>query len=187
MNALNNFYESLTEWLNLNVWLGVDKSFQLGFVAGVACILVLVLIWACIRLRLARRERCKGITITGERGDMFITLNAIREFVKRILSEFGETSLEGIKLRQRGNTLVLVVEVVVRPDVELVPLRDTMQNRIVEEAEKRLGIDRPFQVNVTVKSVEATEKQVGNKHRRQETATGTEATSESSTESDNNF
>ena len=165
MQKLTEFYEGLTGWLNLSGWFGVSPEFENGFVSGAGLLLALILIWVLIRMRINRRERCREITITGERGDMVITANAVREFVKRILGEFAETSLEGIKLKQRGNTLVLVTEVIVLPDIELVPLRDAIQGRIVEEAQTRLGIDRPFRVNVVIKSVEASERKVGRQSR----------------------
>ncbi|MFO7821674.1 MAG: hypothetical protein R6V56_06460 [Lentisphaeria bacterium] len=163
MKILNNLYDQATEWCNLTAWFGVEPAFQSGFLAGIALLLAAILLCVIIRMRFSRRKRCKGITIAGDSGDMFITLSAIREFVKRILGEFDETSLEGIKLRQRRNTLTLIMDVAVLPDVELVPLRNAMQGRIVEEAQNQLGIDQPFQVHVTVKSVEASEKKVGAK------------------------
>ena len=123
--------------------------------------LIVLLLWALVKVRLARHQRCKWISIEGERGDMFITINAIREFVKRILSDFEETSLEGIKLRQRGNSLIMNIEIAVLPDIDLVPLRDALQSRISEESLNRLGITQNLRVNIIVKSVAASEKKAG--------------------------
>lgn len=155
MRWLAERYEALFQWLPLNTWLGVEAEFKQGLLAGILLVLVLVvLVWA-VKWRVARRPSAKGIVVPGEGGDLFITLNAVEEFVTRIMHEFDEASLRSVGLTARSQQLVLNVDIAVVPNTDLVPLRDVLQRRIISGAEEKLGINRPVRVNIRVRSFDA--------------------------------
>ncbi len=166
MSALTECYDWLTGWIRMESWLGVSSGFQDGFVAGVALSLVAALLLLALVHRIRHRTACKSVTVKGEQGDLVVTLNAVREFVKRILHDFGDTSLQALRLRHARSGLVMTVEVAVVPDTELVPLRDMLQERIIKDAAAQLGLSMPLRVNIQVRSLEADQAKIARKIRK---------------------
>ncbi|MCF7854123.1 MAG: hypothetical protein K9N51_04935 [Candidatus Pacebacteria bacterium] len=166
MSFLTVLQENLTGWFNLERWFGVTASFEDGFVTGIAvflaCMLLIWLVYRCF----GRSVRCKGLSVAGENGDLFITLTAVEEFVRRIMYEFEEASLRNIGMRTHKQLLVLDVEVGVVPGTDLVPLRDVLQRRIIADASQKLGLDRPVRVNIRVRSMEANQDKIAKETRK---------------------
>mgnify|MGYP000314761086 CR=1 FL=1 len=164
MNYMIKPYNLFLEWLQIDKWLNTSQSFESGFVTGMTVVLVLLLLYVMVKRRFRGPEKNKGITVSGENGDLFITLNAIREFIKRIISGFSELHLEQVKLRQKSNSLHLVINLSATPDADLIPLRDAVQNQIVTEGSNRLGLDMPLKVDISIRSLEANKRRISKKH-----------------------
>ena len=157
-------YRRFAGWLAERI--GVTADFNEGFVAGIALVLVLLLLYVWVRHRREHPGGSKGITVSGEQGDLFITLNAVEEFVTRILYEFDEAALEGLTLRQRHEELVLNIDISAVPEADLVPLRDALQGRIIRESQERIGLPGPIRVNVAVRSLEADREKIARRSRK---------------------
>ena len=164
MNYLTKPYNSFLEWLQLDKWLQKSEAFESGLITGIAVVLLFLLLYLLVKRRLHGPEKKKGVTISGENGDMFITLNAIREFIKRILSGFSDLRLEQVKLRQKSSSLHLIINLSATPDADLVPLRDAVQEQIVTEGANRLGLDMPLKVDISIRSLEASKRKGSKKH-----------------------
>lgn len=149
MDLCRNFYAGwrLPEWLN------VGEDFQDGFFAGLAFLLVLFLLLLLIQRMACRSRNAGGIRIGGQQGDLFITTNAVREFVARILKDFDGLKLRSLKLRTRGRHVRLTLEVGVLSDSGLPALRDAVQARVISEAENRLGLEEPPRVDLRIRSM----------------------------------
>ena len=139
----------------LNKYLGVESAFGYGVVAGVAGIVVLLLLVWLIRKLAGVSNKCKGITVEGDHGDLFVTVGAVREFVKRTLAEYDDASLHNIRLREIRNTLIMEVELDVHPDTDLVPLRDSIQNTILRDVSEKIGAKQSVRINLHVRSLES--------------------------------
>ena len=126
-----------------------------GFITGIGLGIVAVLLFFLLVLIIRRRRRSRGITITGEAGDLYITANAVREFVKRVIDEFGEVNLRNAILRQTAHGYFLRISIDVAPDTEVVPLVEQIRNRIIQQAAIKVGMDKPIKVNVVVRGYSA--------------------------------
>ena len=129
-----------------------------GFIAGVIAGFILVVIVCAIVYWIGRRHRCRGIPVQGEDGDLFITVNAMREFVVLVLGEFSQASLASVALLERGDSLVLNIALNVRPDTDVVPLVELLRQRIMTGAREKMGIEKPLKVNVSIGSLSAKER-----------------------------
>ncbi|OGV71718.1 MAG: hypothetical protein A3K19_12330 [Lentisphaerae bacterium RIFOXYB12_FULL_65_16] len=132
-----------------------------GFVAGLALGLVLIFLVLLMLLFLRSRRRCAGVTIQSEYGELHVTVNAMREFVTRILCEFQEASMRSIYLRRSGGNLILTIVLDAVPDTDLVSLQDRVSRRVIAEAAEKIGTQGLLQrVNVTVRSYTAEQSKI---------------------------
>ena len=137
-----------------------------GFTVGLAIALLLALVLLLIASLLHGRRRCRGVTIPGENGTLFVTVNAVREFVSGVLAEFREAALRGVELRKKRGGLLLTVELAVLPDTAILPLSEKVRARLLEEAGQKIGLDRDLQVNITVRSLSAREEKIARQARK---------------------
>jgi len=108
-----------------------------GMIAAVVLAIVLrLLVWL-----LFERRRQHGICISGDNGDLVISMHALRDFVARVLTEFPDAALRQVKLRDRRNQLDLTLHVDLVPGSGAMPLRDQIRVRIGEELADKVGVD----------------------------------------------
>ncbi|MFW5893524.1 MAG: hypothetical protein ACOCUY_00115 [Verrucomicrobiota bacterium] len=138
-------------------------GFTLGFFVGAICILLLVILLVLHRHNKIRRD---SVTVNSENGTLFITSNAVREFVGRILGQYEAASLHGIALRQRSDSLNLRIDMDVLPDTQVVPMVDDIRAAIIGQAAEKLGITMPIRVDVSLRSLSAKEGKIDRQHRR---------------------
>jgi hypothetical protein len=156
---------SLPQWLS---WLEpvfeqpLFNGFLGGLIAGLLVVLLAVLLAALVR----QRTRCHMIAVRGENGDLYISSNAVRDMVSRVLYEFGEATLNSVALSERRGSLLLRCDVEVLPDTQLPPLLQSLRTTLMERAGGRLGIDRPLRVDVVVHSLSAKESAIAKGTRR---------------------
>lgn len=154
--------DRVAEWIGIAEWEDYGQGFFFGFAV---LLLLLVLIWLFKPL-FSRKRKFKGVMVAGSVGNLYITINAIRQFIHRILTEFEEAALSSVSVREIRGQIVFSVELEVVPDVDLVPLRDRIQQRIVDDAENRLGIGMPIKVNLDIRSIEANAKRPSRSERK---------------------
>jgi len=148
-----SFYQRFAGAWRMPQWLHVDESFQDGFFAGVALFLVLFLLLLLVKRLVGGSKSAHGVTVKGPMGKLFVTTNAVREFVARILEDFDGLRLRGLKLRTSGNRVTLILEVGVTSGEGLPALRDAVQGRVISEAEEKLGLVQPPKVDLRVRSL----------------------------------
>ena len=169
MSVYTACYEGFASFVSFG-WIfdEVDNSLAYGdgFVAGVAVAVALWLaVWLVKRLLRGGTKR-RGITIPGERGDLFIALPAMYEFVKRILGDFSETELQTVRLHEHRKHIQMAVVVGVTPGTNLIPLRDSLQTRIIADAAESLGLQSPMRVDIQIRSMEADEAKIAKRNRK---------------------
>ena len=165
----------MTQWSNWFDWTalfdlerGTEQAdfFMYGVAIGLEIALAAILLLGLIVLFIRRKKRYRGITMTAEDGNLFISVNAIREFVERLLNEFSEASLNGVRLKEKKRKLILSAELDTLPDTQIQELAQELRARIISEAKSRLGIDQPLSVDITVRSLSASEKKIARRARR---------------------
>ncbi len=138
-------------------------GFTLGFFVGAVFILLVVILLVLHRHTKVQRD-C--VTVDSENGTLYITSNAVREFVERILGQYQAASLHGITLRQRSERLILRIDMDVLPDTQVVPMVDDIRAAIIGQASEKLGITMPIRVDVSLRSLSAKEGKIVRQHRR---------------------
>jgi len=143
-----------------------DPGFLPGFRFGVGLgiLALLILLFVSVRLRMA--GRCKEIRITGDQGDLLISLQAVREFVARVVARFREASLHNVSMHQSRTALVLRLVLEVLPDTKIQPLADEIRATIIREAAEQLGVRSDVRVDIAVRSLSASEKRIAKAARK---------------------
>ena len=136
---------------------GFRAGLLLGLLLVLAILLLVLVVWL-VMYWARRRHLCRGIPVQGEDGDLFITVNAMREFVVQVVGEFAEASLASVVLLEKEDSLVLDIALSVRPDTHIVPLVELLRERIMTGARERMGVGRPLKVNVSIGSLSAKER-----------------------------
>ena len=160
--------QKILEWLGmggaLEHWSEIREAFivvvALGWILPIGIVFVL---WMVFR----RRRTCRGLVVPAEKGDLYVSINAIREFVSGILAEFSDVSLRSVELRNRRSMLTFLIEVDVVPRTDLVALRERIKDRIFQEAQEKIGIhERLEKVNVSVRGWDANEMKIAKRAKR---------------------
>jgi len=154
----------LTQWRE--TLMPSSGMFNEGFMTGLSAGLILVLLVCLLLAAMRGRRRCRGVTVAGENGSLFVTVNAVREFVARILCDFKETALHGVELRRRRGVLKLILDLEVLPDTAILPLAERLRERLISEAESKIGISSGLQVDLVVRSLSANEDKIAKQARR---------------------
>jgi hypothetical protein len=168
MESIRTALENLTAKAGMQDW----PLFWRGLVFGVVLWILVYVALGLVKLVFFQRKKTRSVTINGESGDLVITINAVEEFVRRILTDFHEASLGSLDIRENKGTLVFNVNVQVIPDAELIPLREAVQQRIAEDARQRLGIENPLRINLTIQSMEADGRKIEKADRKLARRTG---------------
>lgn len=161
MNGVGQKWGEFSNWLSEQG----DAVLGEGFVAGFATALILVLLVLLVRWK-RRRKRQRGITLSSDTGDVFIATSAIREFVARILGEFGDAALEKLSVREQRTEIVLNVKVSTLPDTRIPDFTRRVKERIITEAGDRLGIEEPIRVNIDVPGMSADARTIARQNRK---------------------
>jgi hypothetical protein len=135
-------------------WESIDQGFLVGVLLGAALPLLLYLVLGL----LLRRRRCRGLRIAGEGGTLFVSIAAVREFVRRLVHEFPDASFHALELTQRGDGYRFDVAIDVPPTADMMALRHDIGDRLRREAGARLGLaDKIPEVNVVIHRILANE------------------------------
>ena len=126
---------------------GIDRGFLSGFSAGVLLLLLVCLLVILHR----RRNRCRGVRIEGEGGTLFVSVVAVREFVRRLVQEFPGVSFHSLVLARRKQGYGFEVSLDVAPDTDMLALQGRLSERLRSETGRRLGLEgRVAVVDVTI-------------------------------------
>lgn len=124
-------------------------GFPAGFAAGATLVFLLVLLVLVRRQR--RRCRCRGVRIEGEGGELFVSLTAVREFVRRLVQDIDGASFHSLDLRRRQTGYVFDVSLDVVPESDLPALQERLNESLRSAAGRKLGIEgRVAAVNVAI-------------------------------------
>ncbi len=145
----------------------VSPDYVHGILLGAALIILLLILIRLLRRVFFGKRKLKGVTVPGSAGNLFVTMHAIRQFIQRILYEFDEVSLSSVTVTQRRGEILFAIDLEVTPDVELVPLRDQIQQRVIEDAERRLGLGLPVKVNLDIRSIQANSRKLSRAEKKE--------------------
>lgn len=148
-----SFYEEFARSWRLPRILGVGRDFEDGFFVAAALFLTIFLVLLLVKRLVSEKHGAAGIRVEGSKGNLFVTVNAVREFVARILQDFEGLRLKGLKLHTSGKKVTIVLEVGVVSANGLPALRDAVQARVIEEAQGKLGLERSPKVDLKIRSL----------------------------------
>jgi hypothetical protein len=123
-----------------------NADFILGLSLGAAIVLIIVL--AVLYFR-CQSEHCNAVTIEGEHGYFQMTGNAMRNFVEKLASEFADMSLQKMKLSQNGKNISIKLVLSASASSDLAVCQEKLRQRLLEEAEAKLGLkDQISAINI---------------------------------------
>jgi len=165
---MNSFFDALYGFL-ANPEVGGEKDL---FVRGIGVGMALALL-CLLGVLILRRSRCsRGISIHGETGNLYVTQNAIREFVVAVMEEFSEAALYAVSLCEKGNGYTMRIVIQVSPSAEVISLVEDIRRRIIRQVTDKMGLENPLRVNVTVRSFAIPQKRTPQKPAQRNLMTG---------------
>jgi hypothetical protein len=136
-------------------WERIDQGVLVGVLLGAALPLLFYLVLGLF----LHRRRCRGLKVVGDGGVLFVSLPAVKEFVRRVVHEFPDSSFHSLELDHCNGGYQFNVSVDVLPTADMVGLRQEIGARLREEARARLGLaDRVVEVNLVIHRLLANEK-----------------------------
>jgi len=138
-----------------------NHEFLYGIVVAVLLYLLLKFaIWACMT------RKCPGIPLHGEHGQLFITSQAVQDFVIRILADITEVEILRCTLLEARGGYSLQVSLRILHDSSMPELRKRIEQRILKQITERLGVDNVVQINLTLKDLSANERHIAKQQRK---------------------
>ncbi|MCM8534704.1 MAG: alkaline shock response membrane anchor protein AmaP [Lentisphaeraceae bacterium] len=137
---------------------------ELDFFYGLGAALV-VLILARLLGWMIRSKKCPGISIPGEQGNLFVTTAAVEDFIIRILADVDDMLIDKVRLQKRGSRYGVVITLRVSAESNVSELRPIIEQRIIQMAESKIGIDSISEVNILLKNFSAKESQINKRHK----------------------
>lgn len=121
-----------------------------GVAAGLVLIL-LVLVYLGTFGR--RRSRKRYISFESENGSVSISINAVRDFVRKVGEEFGAIVSIDPKIRTERNQLCIDLDVKIQTGTRLPELSEKLQGRVRESIRDGLGIVDVREIKVKVQEM----------------------------------
>lgn len=137
-----------------------EHEFIYGFIIAVLLLLLFkILIWSL------SSNKCSGINLSGENGELFITAGAVEDFVIRTLADKDEMVIDRVKLNRKGQKYSVTIFIRVAADANVSEMRPSIEERILTQTVSRLGVDSIDTVNILLKNFSAKEKQISKRHK----------------------
>jgi len=131
------------------------KYLQAGFYDGFAIGLLVVLCGFLLILEIRRRRRVSGVLLHGANGDLFITANAVREFVGNVMTDFRDVRVSGAWIRRRRAGYLLKIAVQIPFSVEVPKLKEQIERHLAQCLRDRMGVQKPVRINITLRGYTA--------------------------------
>ncbi len=130
-------------------------NFKMGFMGGVLVFFVLAILTRIIFLfYVSRLNLCKGISIKGANGKIFISASAVADLVRLSSSSFNEIRIEKIALINDKDFLSIDLQISIMNGKDpLTMILESLQAKILETLSDRLGVNSVKSVNIKVKKV----------------------------------
>lgn len=144
--------------------LAVREGFVSGFAVGFILPVGILFAWWLV---MRRRRRCKAVRIPGEGGDLVIAAVAVREFIQRIVAEFHELELLGVRLQRRKRATDIRIRVNAVPGANIKLLKEALKDMVRGEAAEKMGLDDTLgNVHVDVQKYSANKRAIEKKARK---------------------
>lgn len=150
----------MREFLHKFEFYNPEHEFIYGFIVAILLLLLLkTFVWAL------SSNKCAGISLDGENGQLYITSGAVEDFVIRTLADKDEMVIDRVKLHRKGQTYSVTIFIRVAADANVSEMRPSIEERILSQTVSRLGVDSIKTVNILLKNFSAKEKQITKRHK----------------------
>lgn len=136
--------------------LDYSHGFNSGYVCGAGLSLIaLLLIVVLLAFLHFKRRRCAGVTVKGNRGDVFISARAVDDTILAVARDFSDLAIRKTSLlRQKEGYCVRVVGALRRNNVALPALSDSFRERLFHTLENNLGIASVDAIHLEIQRVQ---------------------------------
>ncbi|MFA6816298.1 MAG: hypothetical protein WCS73_08395 [Lentisphaeria bacterium] len=125
-----------------NSCLWVSADFRIGFWVGLLLAVLIVLAYLVI---VARKGANKGISIEEKGGLFFLSVDAIRTFLRSVVHTFPNIELKDLKLKKRNGAFLLKLYLQAPAGSDLVDTRKNLREEIFKEIKAKLGLGEELQ------------------------------------------
>jgi len=146
----------------------IPADFPLRWVATLAGLLLIFLCLRYMQASLRRLRRNKSITFESDEGKVSITLVAIEDMLKKMLEAKTEVSKIKPKVLLRKKGIEIIASGVLTTEVNLVEFTKEIQKQIKEKVHALLGEDKQVQVNLEIKKIALSKKDLATENKEPE-------------------
>ena len=135
---------------------GFSKGFLGGIILGFSAILII----AGTIYRRQKRKHNQGISIKKEGGNLFIAESAIRQLIRRTISNFPNVALNTVVIQQKKENLIFKISIDLLPETSISPLIEDIRNKLGVEIKEYTGIEESIIINISIHSYSANPKRI---------------------------
>ena len=145
-----SYFTSVDTWKEL-----LSNDFNRGYLAGVALVLAVVVLFLVLRLVLGfvfRTRRARAIVVTADDGDIQISQDAVAAAVESLLAGFPELVLDTLKIyRNGGHRYFLLLQCRFRSTEKTFPdVVAQVKENIFHGLEKQFGISELRKIRIVL-------------------------------------
>ncbi len=142
-NGMNNI-------LRDNIFAYVQKTPVAGVVVGLVLILIGLVYLGTLG---EHRPRVRYISFESEEGDVSISMNAVRDFIRKIADEFAMIASLDPVIRSEKDTISIDLNVKIQTGSRIPELSQLLQSRVRESIRDGLGIAEVQEIKVRVQEI----------------------------------
>lgn len=132
----------------------VFQSLENSPVIGVGMGLIMILIWLSYLGSFGpARPKSRYISFDSEEGGVSISVNAVRDFIRKLGDEFGAVISLDPKIRMDRDLLSIDLDVRIQTGSRIPELSQILQNRVRESVREGLGIVEIREIKVKVQEI----------------------------------
>lgn len=126
-----------------------DQPFEASVIGAILVLLALLYLVTLCR----RRPKLKFVSFESEEGSVSISVNAVREFIRKLGEEFSAVISMDPKIRADRNVIHIDLDVSIQSGTRLPELSAVLQNRIRDSIRDGLGISQVRDIKVRIKEI----------------------------------
>ncbi len=146
-----SYLDKILEWFNIEP-ITDQYSFWLGITIMGGLVIAIIVLATIFRIVRIIRRPAKGISIKSGKGEMHVSMGALKDFVHSSLKDISYIKVSKISLSGSSSSLSLLLAITAPQDKNLPSLTDEIREKVNSGLKNKLGINSVKRVKIRLKS-----------------------------------
>jgi len=134
--------DKMITYCQSNSCLWGSADFRIGFWVGLLLAVFIIFVYLVL---VTRKGSSKGISIKEEGGIFFLSVDAIRTFLRNVVHSFPNIELKDLKLKKQKGAFLLRLYLQAPAESDLVTIRKNLREQVFKEIKAKLGLGEELQ------------------------------------------